>query len=544
MRRARRPWQTRTMRRAFVRSTSSPTSRTAATRSRSSSTPPGIDDETLQRFAQWTNLSETTFILPTTSEEADYRVRIFTPGSELPFAGHPTLGTCHAWLEAGGVPRDPARDRPGMPGRPDPDQAIRDGLPSRLRHSSVTGRLTRPPSPTSPTSCGSHAPRSSTPSGPTTGRAGSPCCSSSAAEVLALQPGFVDLDLGVVGPYPAGGSVAFEVRAFFPLNGATVEDPVTGSLNASLAGWLFRTGRATAPYVASQGTALGRSGRAHVSQDPDGTIWVGGGTITCIRGEVRDLTASAPVSATWLQVATLRLERQHLVDRLPADRMLDVVREHVGIQAQVMSLAELQLNARVDGLRPDDVRDALWRHRSLVKTWAMRGTLHLIASDDLASFVAAAPDARPVGRPGLAQILPGHGRGAGDDLRDRRVDARCRAQDEKRARGGRIRRDRATGSRRQTHVRLGLVPQARCRIGSSRLRARSWQERDLRRSAGVAGSTSSPRHHGANPGLRPGRTRRALPEALPRGRPQGDRAMVGLPDPDEGSHRASRPVGR
>jgi hypothetical protein len=103
--------------------------------------------------------------------------------------------------------------------------------------------------------------------------------------------------------------------------------------------------------------------------------------------------AKAPpeITVSWSQVAALRLARQHLVERLPADRLLDVVREHVGIQAQVMSLAELQLNARIDGLRPDDVRDALWTHRSLVKTWAMRGTLHLIASDDLASFVAAAP---------------------------------------------------------------------------------------------------------------------------------------------------------
>jgi hypothetical protein len=100
------------------------------------------------------------------------------------------------------------------------------------------------------------------------------------------------------------------------------------------------------------------------------------------------------ITATWSQVAALRLDRQHLIDRLPADRLLDVVREHVGIQAQVMSLAELQLNARIDGLRPDDTRDALWTHRSLVKTWAMRGTLHLIASDDLASFVAAAPTRR------------------------------------------------------------------------------------------------------------------------------------------------------
>jgi hypothetical protein len=108
------------------------------------------------------------------------------------------------------------------------------------------------------------------------------------------------------------------------------------------------------------------------------------------------INAKAPpeVAVSWAQIASLRLARQHLVDRLPADRMLDVVTEHLGIQAQVMSLAELQLNARIDGLRPDDVRDALWTHRTLVKTWAMRGTLHLIASDDLAAFVAAAPTRR------------------------------------------------------------------------------------------------------------------------------------------------------
>jgi hypothetical protein len=101
--------------------------------------------------------------------------------------------------------------------------------------------------------------------------------------------------------------------------------------------------------------------------------------------------APPEIATTWSTVAALRLARQHLVDRLPADRLLDVVTEHVGIQAQVMSLAELQLNARLDGLRRDDIRDALWTKRSLVKTWAMRGTLHLIASRDLASFVAAAP---------------------------------------------------------------------------------------------------------------------------------------------------------
>jgi PhzF family phenazine biosynthesis protein len=107
-----------------------------------------------------------------------------------------------------------------------------------------------------------------------------------AAAVLALQPGATDLDVGVVGPHPPGAEPAFELRAFFPKDGTTVEDPVTGSLNASVAQWLIGSGRATAPYVASQGTALGRAGRVHVSQDGDGAIWVGGGTVTCVDGAV------------------------------------------------------------------------------------------------------------------------------------------------------------------------------------------------------------------------------------------------------------------
>jgi predicted PhzF superfamily epimerase YddE/YHI9 len=107
-----------------------------------------------------------------------------------------------------------------------------------------------------------------------------------AEAVLALRPGFLDLDIGVVGPYPEGSPYAVEVRAFFPKEAAMVEDPVTGSLNASLAEWLLRTDRVTTPYVASQGTALGRAGRVHVTRDGDGAIWVGGGTITCISGQL------------------------------------------------------------------------------------------------------------------------------------------------------------------------------------------------------------------------------------------------------------------
>jgi predicted PhzF superfamily epimerase YddE/YHI9 len=108
----------------------------------------------------------------------------------------------------------------------------------------------------------------------------------SADEVLAIRPGVVDMDIGVAAPHPAGSDVAWEVRAFFPQGGATVEDPVTGGLNASLAGWLIRSGRARAPWVAAQGTALGRAGRVHVSRDADGVIWTGGASVTCVTGDV------------------------------------------------------------------------------------------------------------------------------------------------------------------------------------------------------------------------------------------------------------------
>ena len=105
--------------------------------------------------------------------------------------------------------------------------------------------------------------------------------------MLALKPGFIeDMDIGVVGRHPEGGEAQWELRAFFPKDGATLEDPVTGSLNASVAQWLLGAGHATAPYVAAQGTALGRRGRAHITQDEDGTIWVGGGTVTCVSGQV------------------------------------------------------------------------------------------------------------------------------------------------------------------------------------------------------------------------------------------------------------------
>jgi PhzF family phenazine biosynthesis protein len=246
----------------------------------------GLSDADMQRFARWTNLSETTFVLPPTAGEADYRVRIFTPALELPFAGHPTLGTCHAWLTAGGTPRQagtivqecaaglvPLRQAAGR---------LAFAAPPLLRSGPVDEDLVAHLADVLGIARADIVDAQWADNGP----GWVAVLLDSAEAVLALEPGVVDLDIGVAGPYPPGSPQAIEVRAFTPKLASTDEDPVTGSLNASLAGWLLATGRITAPYVASQGTALGREGRVHVAQDDDGTIWVGGGTITCVSGQV------------------------------------------------------------------------------------------------------------------------------------------------------------------------------------------------------------------------------------------------------------------
>jgi PhzF family phenazine biosynthesis protein len=245
----------------------------------------GLSTEQMQRFANWTNLSETTFVLPPTTPSADYRVRIFTPSEELPFAGHPTIGTCHAWLArnpqhaadsvvqecgAGLITLQRTGDRLAFAAPPLlRDEPAEEELQARI--ASVLG-IERA------------AIRDA--QWVDNGPGWVAVLLDSAQAVLDLRPGIVDFDLGVVGPYPAGASEAVEVRAFVPMGSATVEDPVTGSLNAGLALWLLRTGRVQAPYVASQGTALGREGRVYVDQDADGVVWVGGHAVTCVRGEV------------------------------------------------------------------------------------------------------------------------------------------------------------------------------------------------------------------------------------------------------------------
>jgi PhzF family phenazine biosynthesis protein len=240
----------------------------------------------MQRFAHWTNLSETTFVLAPNDPGADYRLRIFTPVAELPFAGHPTLGTCHAWLSNGG---EPARDdlivqecNAGLIQIRRTDEGLAFAAPPLLRSGPVADELVDEIAAVLQIERSAIVDAQWADNGP----GWVAVLLESADAVLALEPRYTELDIGAVGPHPEGSPEAFEVRAFFPKQGAIVEDPVTGSLNASLAEWLLRTGRATAPYVASQGTVLGRAGRVHVSQDSDGTIWVGGGTVTCISGAV------------------------------------------------------------------------------------------------------------------------------------------------------------------------------------------------------------------------------------------------------------------
>jgi PhzF family phenazine biosynthesis protein len=245
-----------------------------------------LSTEDMQRVARWTNLSETTFVLEPTTRDADYRVRIFTPVLELPFAGHPTLGTCRAWLEHGGRPRSASlvvqECEAGLVSVRDDGERLAFAAPPLARYepadegtvAQIAGAL------------GIGGDEIVAAQWVDNGPGWVAALLRDADAVLAVRPGYTELDVGIAGPYPDGAECAFEVRAWFPKDGALVEDPVTGSLNASLAHWLLDSGRATAPYVAAQGTALGRAGRVHIDRGADGTIWVGGGTVTCVDGMI------------------------------------------------------------------------------------------------------------------------------------------------------------------------------------------------------------------------------------------------------------------
>jgi len=246
-----------------------------------------LDATRMQQFARWTNLSETCFLLPATDPAADYQVRIFTPSSELPFAGHPSLGSCHVWLGQGGVPRQPGRIVQQCP----------LGLVV-LRPEGAGLAFCAPPM--------QHAPAQPRLLETVLAALGLPSTAVRAAQwlqngprwlgllvddaetVLSLEPDHGRLrtlaNVGLIGPYTAGGPADFEVRAFAdPEN--IPEDPVTGSLNAALGQWLIPEGLLPPRYRVSQGTRLQRAGRLTVSAQ-DGDVWVSGSSITCIAGTV------------------------------------------------------------------------------------------------------------------------------------------------------------------------------------------------------------------------------------------------------------------
>ncbi|MGB3827143.1 MAG: PhzF family phenazine biosynthesis protein [Ornithinimicrobium sp.] len=260
-----------------------------------------LTTEQMQTFARWTNLSETTFVLPPTDPSADYRLRIFTPGGELPFAGHPTLGSCRAWLAVGGTPvnddvivqecgaglvrirRSGGRLAFAAPA------LLRSGPPEADLRVEVTRSLGLSPEQVVDMSWVANGPN----------WLGVRVCD--AATVLAVRPDFTamlalgDVEIGIIGPHDRGGPADYEVRAFCPDLGMP-EDPVTGSLQAGLAQWLIGAGVAADQYVAAQGTALGRAGRVHIDAERIGggeqegevlgDVWVGGDVVLRIAGAV------------------------------------------------------------------------------------------------------------------------------------------------------------------------------------------------------------------------------------------------------------------
>ncbi len=248
----------------------------------------GISDADMAAFARWTNLSETTFVLPPTDPAADYRLRIFTPGGELPFAGHPTLGSCHAWLAAGGCSQHDGvvvqECEAGLVRIRRTGPRLAFAAPPLLR----TGPLDEHTLRRAVASLGLSAQQVRGHQWVDNGPGWAGLLLDSADTVLGLAPDVAamgDTPLGVIGPHRGDPEVDFEVRAFIPELGV-VEDPVTGSLNAAFGQWLIGAGLAPSSYRVRQGTALQRDGRVHVQADGQ-DVWVGGDCVGCVEGVVR-----------------------------------------------------------------------------------------------------------------------------------------------------------------------------------------------------------------------------------------------------------------
>lgn len=247
----------------------------------------GLSTEEMQQITRWLNLSETTFLLPPSSPDADYRVRIFTLDRELPFAGHPTLGSCHAWLQAGGIARGEKiiqQCEAGLIPIRRTDDGLAFAAPPLLRSGPVNEADIERAAAILGIERAAVIDANWVDNGP--GWLG--IMLQSADEVLALRPARSwpeRADIGIVAPHPAGNPIDWEVRAIFSDQfGGLIEDPITGSLNASLAQWLIGSGRAGPRYCAAQGTAIGRSGRIFVERDDVGEIWIAGNTETLFTG--------------------------------------------------------------------------------------------------------------------------------------------------------------------------------------------------------------------------------------------------------------------
>jgi PhzF family phenazine biosynthesis protein len=246
-----------------------------------------VSADQMAAFGRWTNLSESSFLLSPTAPGADYRLRIFTPQRELPFAGHPTLGSATAWLAAGGVPAG--------------SQVVQQSAVGnvRIRRSGERLAFAAPPlvrggpvdqADVDQLARALHLTKDQlvVAQWADNGPGWVVLLLTDASAVLAIEPDFAAFgtftSVGVIGPYPAGSDVDFEVRAFAPTLGVG-EDPVTGSLNAAIAQWLIPAGLAASRYTASQGTRLRRRGRVYLEQS-DNDIWVGGDTVIGVTGTV------------------------------------------------------------------------------------------------------------------------------------------------------------------------------------------------------------------------------------------------------------------